>query len=200
MGRYYQYRIRVYCPWTQAIETSYATDPYSRSLAANSARSHIVDIRDAALPPGWAQHAAPRLDAWTDISVYELHVRDFRCACLCALSRVLPLLSISVPDRRNRVTNAPTLNPHSAHDESVPAHLRGKYLAFAQQGSTGTQRLKELADAGISHIHLLPSYDFGSVPERAEEQRVPEVRSMHKSMQESMHVNVCIAHMCHATG
>ena len=81
VGKYYQYKIRVYCPWTQCMETSYATDPYSRSLAANSARSHIVDMRDAVLaPPGWAEHTAPRLDAWTDISVYELHVRDFRCA------------------------------------------------------------------------------------------------------------------------
>jgi len=30
--------------------------------------------------------------------------------------------------------------------------------------------LENLAKAGLTHVHLLPSYDFGSVPERAENQ------------------------------
>jgi pullulanase-type alpha-1,6-glucosidase len=31
--------------------------------------------------------------------------------------------------------------------------------------------LKSLADAGLTHVHLLPTYDFGSVPERVEWQK-----------------------------
>jgi hypothetical protein len=62
----------------------------------------------------------------------------------------------------------------SASDDSVPAHLRGKYVAF-DTSATGTvtkgqQHLKDLAEAGLTHVHLLPSYDFGSVPEKAEDQ------------------------------
>ncbi len=36
--------------------------------------------------------------------------------------------------------------------------------------SLGLAHLKGLAEAGLTHVHLLPSYDFGSVPEREEEQ------------------------------
>ena len=38
------------------------------------------------------------------------------------------------------------------------------------------RHLRELKQAGLTHVHLLPSYDFGSVPERAEDQLVPQVR------------------------
>ena len=40
--------------------------------------------------------------------------------------------------------------------------LRGKYLAFTDSGSKGMQYLKEL---GVTHVQLMPIYDFGSVDE-----------------------------------
>lgn len=80
-GKYYKYRLRVYCPSTRKVETVESTDPYSRSLAANGERTHVCDIGAAELKPqGWDEHAAPPLAAPTDISIYELHVRDFRYA------------------------------------------------------------------------------------------------------------------------
>jgi hypothetical protein len=36
--------------------------------------------------------------------------------------------------------------------------------------------LKSLQEAGLNHVHLLPTYDYGSVPERAEEQAHVMVR------------------------
>ena len=57
----------------------------------------------------------------------------------------------------------------SASDETVPPEARGKYVAFdavATRGETqGQAHLKRLCQAGMTHIHLLPTYDFGSVPE-----------------------------------
>jgi pullulanase-type alpha-1,6-glucosidase len=53
----------------------------------------------------------------------------------------------------------------SRDDATVPAPLRGKYLAFATD-SLGTRRLRELARAGITDVHLLPAYDLSTVPER----------------------------------
>ena len=35
--------------------------------------------------------------------------------------------------------------------------------------------LRKLAAAGLSHVHLLPTFDFGSVPERPEARRVAEL-------------------------
>ncbi len=53
----------------------------------------------------------------------------------------------------------------SASDQTVPAAHRGKYLAFTDFRSNGVQHLRSLARAGMTHIHLLPSFDFASVNE-----------------------------------
>ncbi|WP_233263109.1 alpha-1,6-glucosidase domain-containing protein [Cognatiluteimonas profundi] len=53
----------------------------------------------------------------------------------------------------------------SASDPGVPAAHRGKYLAFTDAGSRGMQHLRALAQAGLTDVHLLPVFDFASVPE-----------------------------------
>lgn len=144
LWKFYNFRVYVYCPWSQQFEVHEVTDPYSRGLAANGERSQFVDLNDPDIKPrNWDQHSIPDLKSFTDITVYELHVRDF-----------------------------------SMSDPSVPADLRGKYLAFdpscieSSTGgvSNGLRHLMELRDAGLTHIHLLPTYDFASVPEFEEEQ------------------------------
>ncbi|MBB0243649.1 pullulanase-type alpha-1,6-glucosidase [Streptomyces alkaliphilus] len=54
------------------------------------------------------------------------------------------------------------------------ARNKGKYLAFTEHGSHGMQHLRRLAEAGTTHAHLLPTYDIGSVPERAADRREPD--------------------------
>lgn len=77
--RCYTYRVTVFCPWTQRVERVEVTDPYSRCTTANGERTIIMDVNDATLlPSGWLKHDTPALQHWTDISVYELHIRDFR--------------------------------------------------------------------------------------------------------------------------
>ena len=53
----------------------------------------------------------------------------------------------------------------SIQDPTVPLPLRGKYLAFTQQHSQGMRHLKALAQAGMTDLHLLPVFDFATVPE-----------------------------------
>ncbi|MBD8078264.1 pullulanase-type alpha-1,6-glucosidase [Cellulosimicrobium arenosum] len=53
----------------------------------------------------------------------------------------------------------------SIADETVPAAERGTYLAFAEEGSDGMTHLRELADAGMTTVHLLPTFDIASIPE-----------------------------------
>ena len=53
----------------------------------------------------------------------------------------------------------------SAGDATVPAAHRGKYLAFTDTGSNGMRHMRSLQKAGMSHVHLLPSFDFASVNE-----------------------------------
>ena len=43
-GKYYQYEVRVFCPWTGRLETSAASDPYARALAADGGRACLHDV------------------------------------------------------------------------------------------------------------------------------------------------------------
>lgn len=128
---FYLYEVEVFQPLTGQMELSLATDPYSRSLAMNSAKSQIVNIDSEQLKPsGWDHLTKPVLHSLVDSVIYELHIRDF-----------------------------------SSLDATVPFYERGTYSAFTQDNSLGMQHLKSLAEAGLTHIHLLPFNDFGSVNE-----------------------------------
>ena len=130
-GSYYRFGVKVFVRGVGLVR-NLVTDPYSRTLAANSARSEVVDLDAAATQPaGWTASAPPAtVSTEVDQAIYELHVRDF-----------------------------------SANDASVPAGHRGKYLAFTDTGSNGMKHLAALAAAGLTDVHLMPMFDFSSVPE-----------------------------------
>ncbi len=77
-GHYYSYLVDVWVPGVGLVRNR-VTDPYALSLNADSQRSYITDLNDPQLKPaGWDQHTAPqRVQAPTDMAIYELHVRDF---------------------------------------------------------------------------------------------------------------------------
>mgnify|MGYP003575310468 CR=1 FL=1 len=53
----------------------------------------------------------------------------------------------------------------SVSDQSVPQELHGTYKAFTVKVSNGMKYLSALAEAGLTHIHLLPAFDIASVNE-----------------------------------
>lgn len=61
----------------------------------------------------------------------------------------------------------------SVADRSVPARHRGKYLAFTERNAAGMRHLRSLAEAGLSDVHLLPTYDCATVPEDSRTQASP---------------------------
>lgn len=61
----------------------------------------------------------------------------------------------------------------SIYDESVPEAERGTFLAFTHPDSAGMTHLRRLAEAGLTHIHLLPAFDFATVNEDRATQRNP---------------------------
>jgi pullulanase len=63
----------------------------------------------------------------------------------------------------------------SARDLTVPPAARGTYGAFALPGTDGDRELRALAQAGISHVHLLPTFDFASVEEDPSLRREPQI-------------------------
>ncbi len=138
-GYYYVFEVDVFAPATQQNETNLVTDPYSLSLATNSARTQIVDLGEAALQPAsWTSIAKPDLTEPEDIVIYELHVRDF-----------------------------------SVDDPTVVADHRGTYKAFTED-SDGTDHLEGLAEAGLTHVHLLPVFDIATINENKAEWQAPD--------------------------
>ncbi|HEV8690447.1 MAG TPA: alpha-1,6-glucosidase domain-containing protein [Ideonella sp.] len=131
-GTYYRFGLRVFVRGVGVVR-NLVTDPYSLSLSGNSQRSVVVDLNgDRFKPAGWDASRPPETVAVSpDMSIYELHVRDF-----------------------------------SANDPTVPEAHRGKYLAFTDSHSNGMKHLKALAAAGLTDVHLLPSFDIASVPEK----------------------------------
>lgn len=132
VNQYYTFTVRVYAPSEMAIVDNIVTDPYSVSLSQNSRHSQIVDLSDPTLKPdGWDALVKPDYGtAFEDITVYELHIRDF-----------------------------------SVFDETVPEELRGTYGAFTVADSDGMNHLRALADAGLTHLQLLPSFDLATINE-----------------------------------
>ena len=61
----------------------------------------------------------------------------------------------------------------SISDATVPAAHRGTYLAFTDSNSAGMKHLKALSAAGMNTLHLLPFFDFSSVPENRAAQQNP---------------------------
>ena len=77
-GKYYLLSGKVYVSTNQTIMTNTTTDPYSIDLSLNGTMSRITDLDDdATKPPGWDFVPSPALASVNDMSIYELHVRDF---------------------------------------------------------------------------------------------------------------------------
>jgi pullulanase len=113
-------------------------DIYAQAVGVNGRRGMIVDLRETN-PANWNNDKRPSLKNFTDIVLYETHIRD---------------LSIS--------------------KKSGIAH-KGQFLGFTEKGTkgpggveTGLDHLKTL---GVTHIHILPSFDFRSVDESMPEPR-----------------------------
>ena len=68
----------MYARFTGQVETFLVTDPYSLNLSLDSRRSQVINLDDDDLKPHrWDRLNKPRLAAAEDVSIYELHVRDF---------------------------------------------------------------------------------------------------------------------------
>ncbi|ASK67178.1 alpha-1,6-glucosidase [Brachybacterium avium] len=67
------------------------------------------------------------------------------------------------------------LRDFSAGDEALPGSVRGSYAAFGHPDSTGSARLTELAEAGMTTVHLLPTFDIATIEEDRNAQVEPEI-------------------------
>ncbi len=116
--------------------TRETVDIYAKATGVNGNRGMVVDL-DSTDPEGWENDEHILYDDPTDAVVWEVHVKDF------------------------------------SNDElsGISVQYQGKYLAFTENGttlnnegkiSTCTDYLKQL---GVTHVQLLPVYDYATVDE-----------------------------------
>lgn len=146
-GHAYRYAIEVYDPGADRVVRHLVTDPWSVALTADSQFSLLFDLADLDDP----QLAPP---GW-------------------ATGTAKPAFG----SQAGMVVYELHLRDFSATDDSVPAALRGTYRAFTLPGSHGTRHLRALAEAGISHLHLLPINDLASIPETRAAQTTPRIEA-----------------------
>ena len=110
-------------------------DPYAKAVGVNGHRAMVVDLAGTN-PPGWSQDRSPRFS------------------------------------KNDNPTDAIVYELHirdASIDSSSGIIHKGKYLGLSETGttnsgglSTGLAHLKEL---GVTHVHLLPFFDFNSIDE-----------------------------------
>ena len=77
-NKYYLYSVQVWVPSDAAVDTNVTSDPYSVDIALNGTKSRITDLdADETKPTVWDEDTSPPLRSFSDMSLYELHVRDF---------------------------------------------------------------------------------------------------------------------------
>ena len=126
-GKFYTFQIKIGEKWMEETPGIWV-----KATGVNGKRAAIIDFEETN-PTGWDNDRRPPLTNFTDIMLYEVHVRDFSMS-----------------------SNSGMKN-------------KGKFLAFTEHGTkntageiTGIDHLKEL---GVTHVHLLPSFDFASIDE-----------------------------------
>ncbi|MCX5066161.1 pullulanase-type alpha-1,6-glucosidase [Micromonospora lupini] len=78
----------------------------------------------------------------------------------------------AVPASKAQISEL-SVRDFSIADDTVPAERRGTFLAFTDPKSAGMTHLRALGDAGVTHLHLLPAFDFATIPEKRADQRQP---------------------------
>ena len=112
-----------------------ACDPYARTTGVNGDRAMVIDL-ESTNPEGWENDTNPNAGlTFNDAVIYELHVRD---------------ASIG-------------------ENSGVSEANKGNFLGLIESGTTTSGGvstvLDHMVDLGITHLHLLPIYDFSSVDE-----------------------------------
>lgn len=126
-NRFYTFQVKLNDKWLDETPGIWA-----KAVGVNGKRAAIIDFSKTN-PKGWQNDIKPELKHFSDIIIYEVHLRDF------------------------------SVSPSSGMKN------KGKYIAFAENETfspegeiTGVNHLKEL---GVTHIHLLPVFDFATIDE-----------------------------------
>lgn len=137
-GKYYQLRATRYGVTKTTVDPySKAASNYFENLPMDNSKSAIVNM-STTNPDAWTTYKIPTVSKRTDVSVYEVHVRDFTVSASSGVTAAKRGKYLGVVEAGTKVPGT------------------GQ--------STGLDHLKKL---GINTVQLLPVYDFGNETEGA---------------------------------
>ncbi|MDE7423509.1 MAG: type I pullulanase [Lachnospiraceae bacterium] len=126
VNTYYTYKVTV------NGKTNEAVDIYAKAAGVNGKRAMVVDL-DSTDPDNWDKDYKREKTQLSDISVWEIHIRDFSIDVSSGVSE------------KNR-------GKYKAFTEKTTVNGEGRVASCVDY-------LKEL---GVTHVQLLPMYDYGS--------------------------------------
>jgi pullulanase len=135
---YYVFRVLIDGKWLDEVP-----DPYAKAVGTNGKRAMVVDLKDSD-PYAWKQDKSPKFSNRKGLKLG-----------IGGLPTDAVVYELHVRDA--------SINKNSGIKQ------KGKFLGLAETNTTngaaqatGLDHLKEL---GVTHVHLLPSYDFFSIDE-----------------------------------
>ena len=109
---------------------------FAKAVGVNGSYAQVLDMRETD-PEGWEQDQRPEVKSPADLVIYEMHHRDF------SIARNINLHPEDAIKVNRQSSNYP-----------------GKFLALTEPWA-----VNHLTELGVNAVHILPSYDFGSVDE-----------------------------------
>ncbi|WP_336513892.1 type I pullulanase [Pollutibacter soli] len=138
-AQYYTVRIFNEGHWSNEV-----ADPYAKFTGVNGRRAMVADIQSAT-PPGWNDDAAPG---------YFSQQSGAETADIKSLPHAI-IYELHIRD----------ISVHRSSGVSI----KGKYISLTERGTVNQEGLSttldHLVETGITHVQILPVFDFCSVDE-----------------------------------
>jgi len=131
-GKYYTFQAYTDDKWRDEVP-----DPYAVAVGINGLRAMILDL-EKTHPAEWENDIRVLPENYTDMVIYELHIRDF------------------------------SVDPYSGIQQ------KGKFSGLTERGTRSPEGVKtgldHLLELGITHVQLLPIFDFNTIDEERQPQ------------------------------
>ncbi|WP_307872605.1 pullulanase-type alpha-1,6-glucosidase [Paractinoplanes ovalisporus] len=187
-----RYRLSVWAPTARTVELELFRTPSDEPKLLPMERDALTGVWTIPLKPKWmGRYYRYRVEVWHPAAqrVITTSVTDPYSLALATDSTHSLLVDLDDPElappgwaaapkppavapARMQISEV-SIRDFSIFDHSLPPAERGTYAAFTRPGSASMRHLSSLAEAGLTHVHLLPAFDFASVPDRRSDQLTP---------------------------
>ncbi|WP_425321285.1 pullulanase-type alpha-1,6-glucosidase [Couchioplanes caeruleus] len=173
-------RLAVWAPTARSVQLELSDTPASAARIVPMARDARTGVWSVTGARGWkGRYYRYRVTAWQPAArkVVTASVTDPYSLALSANSTHSQIADLTDPALapagwnrlRKPAPGAVQITELSVRDFSE----QGTYAAFTDPGAAGMKHLGRLAQAGTTHVHLLPVFDFATIPEKRADQKQP---------------------------